>query len=141
MLILRNQEDHGLCSYSSVCSHPENSWVKSQFVHPSPPRRSVHIHDGLSYASRCHNWRCRKCSLCGGCDRTPTRGASGGAPPSQHAPQPAPAPDSRVDAEGQEFVRVMVVQGSQVRQTQQQLGEEGAVIWAPAGDEGAQGLY
>lgn len=47
MLILRNQEDHGLCSYSSVCSHPENSWVKNQFVHPFPPRRSVHIHDGL----------------------------------------------------------------------------------------------
>lgn len=35
----------------------------------------------------------------------------------------------------------MVVQGSQVRQTQQQLGEEGAVIWAAAGDEGAQGPY
>lgn len=36
---------------------------------------------------------------------------------------------------------MMVVQGSQVRQTQQQLGEEGAVVWAAADDEGAQGLY
>lgn len=49
--------------------------------------------------------------------------------------------DSGVDAESQEFVRVMVVQGSQVRQTQQQLGEEGAVVWAAVGDERAQGFY
>lgn len=49
--------------------------------------------------------------------------------------------DSGVDAESQEFVRVVVVQGSQVRQTQQQLGEEGAVVWAAAGDERAQGFY
>lgn len=36
---------------------------------------------------------------------------------------------------------MMVVQGSQVGQTQQQLGEEGAVVRAAAGDEGAQGFY
>lgn len=134
MLILRNREDHGLCSYSSVCSHPGKSWVRNQFVHPSPPRGSVHIRDDLFFFLHLGVTN-------GGCDRTPMHGASGGASPSQHAPQSAPAPHSRVDAEGQEFVRMMVVQGPQVRQTQQQLGEEGAVIWAAAGDEGAQGLY
>lgn len=35
----------------------------------------------------------------------------------------------------------MVVQGAQVRKTQQQLWEESAVIRAAAGDERAQGFY
>lgn len=34
----------------------------------------------------------------------------------------------------------MVVQGAQVWQTQEQLWEERAVVWAPAGDERAQGF-
>ena len=47
---------------------------------------------------------------------------------------------SGVDAESQQLVGVLVVEGAQVRQTQQQLREEGAVVWAAAGDEGAQGF-
>lgn len=45
-----------------------------------------------------------------------------------------------VDAEGQQFVGVQVVEGAQVGQAQQQLGEEGAVVRATAGDERAQGF-
>ena len=47
---------------------------------------------------------------------------------------------SGVDAESQQLVGVLVVEGAQVGQTQQQLGEEGAVVWAAASDEGAQGF-
>ena len=34
---------------------------------------------------------------------------------------------------------MQVVEGAQVGQAQQQLGEEAAVPWVTAGDEGAQG--
>ena len=42
---------------------------------------------------------------------------------------------SRVDAKGQQFVRVHIVESAQVRQAQEELGEEGGVIWATAGDQ------
>ena len=42
---------------------------------------------------------------------------------------------SRVDAKGQQFVGVQVVEGAQVRQAQEEFGEEGSVIWASAGDQ------
>ncbi len=42
---------------------------------------------------------------------------------------------SRVDAKGQQFVGVQIVEGAQVRQAQEEFGEEGGVIWATAGDQ------
>lgn len=42
---------------------------------------------------------------------------------------------SRVDAEGQQFVRVQIVEGAQVWQAQEEFGEEGGVIWATASDQ------
>lgn len=137
---LGNQkEEPGLCSYSPVWSHPENTGEESACVqaHPSPTSRSVSIHHGRFPVSVSHfgtaenahrvadvtGQACREAGLkaCTSVGSSPL--------------------GSGVDAESQEFVRVMVVQGPQVWQTQQQLGEEGAVVWATAGDEGAQGLY
>ena len=48
-------------------------------------------------------------------------------------------PRSGVDVEGQQFVGVQVVEGAQVGQAQQQLGEEAAVPGVSAGGEGPQG--
>lgn len=42
---------------------------------------------------------------------------------------------SRVDAKGQQFVRVQIVEGAQVWQAQEEFGEEGRVIWATASDQ------
>lgn len=42
---------------------------------------------------------------------------------------------SRVDAKGQQFVGVQIVEGAQVRQAQEEFGEEGRVIWATASDQ------
>lgn len=42
---------------------------------------------------------------------------------------------SRIDAKGQQFVGVQVVEGAQVWQAQEKLGEEGGVIWATASDQ------
>lgn len=46
---------------------------------------------------------------------------------------------SRVDAKGQQFVRVQVVEGAQVRQAQEEFGEEGGVVRATASDQRPQG--
>lgn len=46
---------------------------------------------------------------------------------------------SGVYAEGQQFVRVQVVEGAQVGQAQEQLGEHCAVVGATARHERAQG--
>lgn len=42
---------------------------------------------------------------------------------------------SRVDAEGQQLVRVQIVECAKVRQTQEEFGEERGVIGAMASDE------
>lgn len=45
-----------------------------------------------------------------------------------------------VDAEGQQFVGVQVVEGAQVGQVQEQLGEDGRTLFGTtAVDEGMQG--
>lgn len=134
---LGNQkEEPGLCSYSPVWSHPENGGEESVCVQAQPSPLSLSI--VAVFLSQCHIFgtaenahrvadvtgrACREAALkaCTSVGSSPL--------------------GSGVDAESQEFVRVMVVQGPQVRQTQQQFGEEGAVVWATAGDEGAQGLY
>lgn len=46
---------------------------------------------------------------------------------------------SRVDAKGQKFVGVQIVEGAQVWEAQEEFGEEGGVIWATASDQGPQG--
>lgn len=45
---------------------------------------------------------------------------------------------SRVDAKGQQLVRVEIVEGAQVRQAQEELGEESGVIGAVASDQRPQ---
>lgn len=40
-----------------------------------------------------------------------------------------------VNAKGQQFVGVQVVEGSQVRQAQQDFGEEAGVVWTSASDQ------
>lgn len=44
-----------------------------------------------------------------------------------------------MDFEGQQLLRVHVVEGAQVGQLQQQLGEDGRLIGVVPGDEAAQG--
>ena len=46
--------------------------------------------------------------------------------------------DSGVDAEGQQFVGVQGVQRAQVRQPQEELREQRAVVRATTGDDGSQ---
>lgn len=65
-------------------------------------------------------------------------GATGTPTPSPREPAPRASPRSGVDAERQQLVGVLVVQRAQVRQAQQQLGEERAVVRPAAGDERAQ---
>lgn len=48
---------------------------------------------------------------------------------------------SGVNVEGEEFVGVLVVEGAEVRQTQQEFGEERAVLRPPARDESAKSAY
>lgn len=52
--------------------------------------------------------------------------------PRQLVLSPLPSVDSWVYAEGQQLVGVQVVERAQVRQAQQQLGEDGAVVGAAA---------
>lgn len=42
---------------------------------------------------------------------------------------------SRVDAKGQQFVGVQIVEGAQVWQAQKEFREEGSVIWTALGDQ------
>ena len=42
---------------------------------------------------------------------------------------------SWVNAKGQQFVRMQIIEGSQVWQAQEELGEECSVIWAAASDQ------
>lgn len=46
---------------------------------------------------------------------------------------------SRVDLEGQQLLRVHVVERAQVWQLEQQLGEDGRVVGVVLGDEASQG--
>lgn len=46
---------------------------------------------------------------------------------------------SRVDFEGQQLLRVHVVERAQVGQFEQQLGEDGRLVGMVLGDEAAQG--
>lgn len=46
---------------------------------------------------------------------------------------------SGMDLEGQQLLRVHVVEGAQVGQLQQQLGEDGRLVGVVPGDEAAQG--
>lgn len=134
---LGNQkEEPGLCSYSPVWSHPENRGEESSLCsgppvpHPLAPSMSIMA----VFLSQCHSFGTaenahRIADVTGHACRVAALKActSVGSCPL----------GSGVDAESQEFVRVMVVQGPQVRQTQQQLGKEGAVVRATAGDERA----
>lgn len=47
-------------------------------------------------------------------------------------------PCSWVNAKGQQFVGVHVVERAQVRQPQEEFGEEGGVVWATSSDERPQ---
>lgn len=42
---------------------------------------------------------------------------------------------SRVDAKGQQFVGVQIVEGAQVWQAQEEFREEGSVVWTTLGDQ------
>lgn len=46
---------------------------------------------------------------------------------------------SGMDLEGEQLLRVHVVERAQVRQLQQQLGEDGRLVGVVLGDEAAQG--
>lgn len=46
---------------------------------------------------------------------------------------------SGMDLEGEQLLRVHVVERAQVRQLQQQLGEDGRLVGVVPGDEAAQG--
>lgn len=45
----------------------------------------------------------------------------------------------RINAKGQQFVGVQVVEGAEVWKAQEQLGEEGGIIWTTASDQWTQG--
>ncbi|KAG7228327.1 hypothetical protein INR49_009191 [Caranx melampygus] len=70
---------------------------------------------------------------------TPGRAQPGGREPLALSGAIQPAMNkvacSRVDAKGQQFVGVQIVEGAQVWQAQEEFREEGGVFWTTLGDQ------